>query len=236
MNILSNNTEKNTIISLIEENKAKVSIDLIKQLINKGDSINKRGSNLMTPLHYSCLYGNFELAKFLIRNRADVDLKDINQFKPIYYAVKSCNKKIVDLIVSSPNILKEDIRYTIVLFYASHFGNKKILVHSVYKGAKINMKDQFKSTILHQLCKNEFMDSFKFLIKINSNIESYNSSGLTLLNYASAIGSNEIAKYLLKNNANKQSKNMKGLTPLNYANLFDNDELIKILSDVSINN
>jgi len=96
--------EKNE--TLVNENKfyiacEKSDTETIEKLINKGICIdcNKYSTYLYTPLQYSILEENFEIAKFLIKKGADFKVvSDIKQTL-LHWVIMSKNFEITKLLV-----------------------------------------------------------------------------------------------------------------------------------------
>jgi ankyrin repeat protein len=66
------------------------------KLINKQDKIGR------TPLHFNALqWGNLEVAKSLIANKADLNIKDINGQTPLHYALALKKWELVKLYIDS---------------------------------------------------------------------------------------------------------------------------------------
>jgi ankyrin repeat protein len=123
-------------------NKDKFGRSSIFDLIVKGDidainkeatleNINEQDKKGKTPLHFACIYNNFEITQFLINKGANIHLKDENGNTPLFDAVFNSEGKeeIIKLLVSKgANSIEEnnygvspkELAETIANFDVSH--------------------------------------------------------------------------------------------------------------------
>lgn len=59
-------------------------LDVIKNKINKGLSVNFQDKAGNTLLHYACLDNKIDIAKFLVENGANIEAKENDGFRPIH--------------------------------------------------------------------------------------------------------------------------------------------------------
>ena len=72
--------------------------DMIDTLLLLNIDINEIGSLKLTPLSVACMFGNYDVAKYLIEKGAAINMIDANNKMPINYAEESKSTAIVDLI------------------------------------------------------------------------------------------------------------------------------------------
>ena len=73
-----------------------------KALLDKGaDSNSKRSDNAYTPLHSAVYEGNQEMIQLLLKNKADIDAKNLIGDTPLHMAVASGEVTIVKLLLDA---------------------------------------------------------------------------------------------------------------------------------------
>ena len=81
---------------------------IVKYLIDAGVNVNQRTTN-GTALHTACAYGHMDIVKLLVRNGADLKIKDDNGKTPRHYA-KYYNRldlvKLIDKRVKTDKLSK----------------------------------------------------------------------------------------------------------------------------------
>lgn len=77
-------------------------IDEVKkyQLIN--EEVNLQDNGGKSPLHFACIYSQFDIANFLLQSKAEVDVKDNNGNTPLFDAVFNSKgeESIIKLLLS----------------------------------------------------------------------------------------------------------------------------------------
>jgi ankyrin repeat protein len=73
--------------------------------------VNALGKFNRTPLHLASKYGNIEILKFLIRNGADPNVKNIHGFTALYVAALANNVAAIEILVQQPtvNVNEQDL-------------------------------------------------------------------------------------------------------------------------------
>ena len=217
---------KISIISLLQNSNA--SLETIKELIEKGDNINDVGESLMTPLHYCCLNGQYKLAKLLIKEGAKKNTLDLKGKFPIYYSIIKGFKNIVNLLADDKEDFTRKLIYQYVLFESCEFQKKRIILHSLFKGAKINKKNRHNMTALH--CSSKSTEKFiSLLLKNQGNIEAISKYGWTTLMFSVMNNNIQIVNLLLSKGVNTQVKDGDGNSVLNIAVNINNNKILELL-------
>ena len=76
------------VFSSVKNNNIKGLMRLIEITGDLKPDINIKDEKGWTPLHYSCLIGNFQIASFLINQGADVDLLNNLKQSPLIVATQ----------------------------------------------------------------------------------------------------------------------------------------------------
>ena len=83
---------------------------LVRALAYHGADLNRKDSNGMTPLHYSCRSSRptFSAAKLLIESGAQINTLDHHGLSPLHYAMKKENFAIIKLLHNSGATMPKD--------------------------------------------------------------------------------------------------------------------------------
>jgi len=69
--------------------------EITKYLIAKGSDVNHKNVKSMVCLHIVCINGKYGLLKALIEAKADLFVRDAENYLPFHYAIK---KDLVDIL------------------------------------------------------------------------------------------------------------------------------------------
>jgi ankyrin repeat protein len=127
--------------------------DTVSFLIQKGFDVNVQtdfcNSAFQTPLMYAALHGNIEKVEMLVRNGADVNLRDWRGSTALIYACIKGWAKIVKIIIDAgayPNIKDENGDTALICAARNgHTESGKLLVEA---GADVNIKNKRGDTAL----------------------------------------------------------------------------------------
>jgi len=162
----------------------------IKKYLNQGIDVDSLGEYGCTPLHYACREGNIEIVEFLIKNGADVNIKNrYSTLYPLFEALCLLNKRKTFLII-------------------------KLLIDN---GADINSVDSFGNTLLHHAVEQENIDLIELLIALGCNINRtlrYDKD--TVLHYAYFQKNLNIISKLIESGANQNIFNIYNKIPKSY--------------------
>lgn len=173
---------------------------LVKMLLENGADINKKDGNSNTVLYTAINSGFYDMARFLIDNGAKID-------EP------SGKLKITPLMAT--------------LGRSDH--DNGFIRYLIFKGAKVNAKDENHRTPLFYAIKHDnetsienMAESISILMENKADINAYDKNGNTVLHYKPKDYYKVFSKYDI--DINKQ--NNEGNTPLHIAALQDNVTLL----------
>lgn len=182
-------------------------IEIFKMFLENGFYINARGDKGKTFLHKSCekdyVKGDLTFLKFLLKNKADVYVKD------------ECNEMPLDLVDTTYDIWGDIVEDFVKI---GKFD--------------VNTKDKDGSTLMHKACDREGLskDSFrissiftvKFLLSKSANINVENQSNNTPLHIVCKKNDLELLKMLLaKSSVCKESLSLLNTYPKIWTKYFE---------------
>ena len=72
----------------------------VKELLQSNANIEAKGGGLkQTPLHFAAKRGHRDIVDLLLKEKADIEAKNVNQSTPLHFAVGSGHRDIVDLLL-----------------------------------------------------------------------------------------------------------------------------------------
>jgi len=209
----------------------------------RAESPNERDPYHQTVLHHACgVSANVEIAKLLIRKKADVNAQDRNGWTPLHCAASERQLQICEMLLHSDNIdvgiLNKD--GTSVLHYLARNNPnspeqaqyEEVLRLYIEKRGDIDSQSKHGESALHQSCLRGNITVVKFLLKNKAQINILNKIGETPLHYAVRASQKEIVQILLESGADASIKSEDG-TPFQLATSLEIANIIKEYSDRS---
>ena len=196
-----------------------------------------------TALMIASYYGYADLVNALIKNNADVNLKNQRNYTALLYAtdiwarqgigIDDSNFNIVELLVNAKADVNAVNNYGwSPLFFAADNSNSDVVTFLVDNGANINLISDEGITPI--LIAND-VESIKILSK-TTNINKANNAGITpLIAFSGRETSPEAINILLENGANVNAVDKDGETALSYAVEYGNFEIALILLENNAN-
>ena len=217
-------------------------VTLIKNLLNAKLDINAMSAQELSPLRWAVIKGNLEVTQLLIREGANIELKDSRcQSSPLLFACQNGRLKIVKyLIEMGADIQAASEDGTAAVHFAAQSGNIDVVDFLLQKGLDINSKNNKGESPLYfalyprhfpacQKAKNA-LGMVTFLIKNGANIFEVSSMKIPIA-HAITRGNLDVIKLLISHGANLcHLTNNNYSTPLHYAiNPNHNIEIIRFL-------
>lgn len=209
-----------------------IQLDRVKLLIALQVSPNLQNQNKVSILHSAIMNNLPEVVNFLIKNGADLEIKDSQGRTPLHYAIQSGYSQIATLIESNKIDLEatDNMGYT-PLLRAIDFQQRSTATMLLNKGVKVNSKYSYDQTALHlSIIRGNSQLTFG-LLKRDADPNAEDKESMTPIHYAVKFEREEIVKFLLETNSqidiNKINK--MGMTPLHFAVFTGNINIVKLL-------
>ena len=212
----------------------------------RGDPMlaNSKDKNGWMPLHLAARYGHLQVAKILITNKADLNVRGADIGTPLYAAVLD-EVQFDDFPVTDPTSVPEVFKGKKILtpvdfaenglllgFYPGpifvHDGRIDVVALLLANGADPNIRVEHDETALHRACFNWFLPSIDILIKHGADVNAKTSFGRTPLQMS---GSKKVVMALLARGADPYIKDNDGKS------FFDcsSPEMKKIIIEITKN-
>ena len=140
-----------------------------------------------TPLHFAASDGNFEEAKSLLRNGANVDARNWQNCTPLHFAAVQENDNIdivLLLLKHNANINAIDVYGGSPLHFAVKCCKEKIVEALLKNGCKLDIKDDLQITPLHRAVNYGCEKTFSQLLFYGADVNSKDFDGDTPLHRA----------------------------------------------------
>jgi ankyrin repeat protein len=181
-------------------------VAIIKLLIETGEilDIDILTNQGLSALHLTSVFGDLEIMKFLIKNRANENKLNEIYGAPLHIVAHFGHLNLCKYLISET---KADINLPtfsgatpLIFAISARFWNIKIVQILIEHGANINMiSDIYGTPMIHAAILGH-LDVVKYLIKKKADINVSTTNGLTSLMAAAQQGHFEIVKELLKAN------------------------------------
>ena len=187
-----------------------------------------------TPIIEAAGQNHVEIIKYLKRNGADIEVKNLAGLNALHTAAENGHVKSLEVLVKlGANIDKRTDNTSTALFLASYRNYADAVKWLLDHEADIDAATDWGFTALLVAARNDNVEPMKVLLDANSNIEHVDQYGNTALAIAAKYGKTEAVNLLLKYDANTESKDHEGNTALMHAikeSLTNDDvEIVQIL-------
>jgi ankyrin repeat protein len=115
--------------------------DSLRKEVEKGFDVNSKSNDFRhTALQEACLCNNFDIAQYLIKCGADVNVCDEDETSPLHLAVIMQNLKICELFIKQgADVNKLDLEGNTPLHESVSYGNLEIFTKLVNSGADVKL-------------------------------------------------------------------------------------------------
>lgn len=207
-----------------------LSTDFVETLIKSGGAkVNDTDRNGISALSTACFNQNLPMIKLLIRNKADLMIKD--NYGNNLLIIASSHENPRHVLQPGPDQITDygKLRHSNT--------TKEIVELLIDGGLEVNGRDNFGKTALMLAATSNDVPVIEVLLKKGADINIQDSYGFTALIWSILLNNPEATKYLLKHrpDTNLQTKDKieggpaTGCTALMYANKLNDIEIVKLL-------
>jgi ankyrin repeat protein len=195
--------------TIINELVEKDNLDMLKKLENSIKLIHFRDYTKRNPLHIAALNGNYEIAKFLIKLRININEIDDSKNTPLNYACIGKHRSIAMLLRDNGGILNQSKDMGVHFCKLAHEGDLDTIQLFYECGANLTMCDYDKRTLVHIAAIESKEQIIEYIVKsTNLNIMVVDRWGKTPFSYADEKCKKIIeTKYRLGTNSKKRKIN-----------------------------
>eukprot|EP01120_Amphizonella_sp_Union-15-10_P003364 TRINITY_DN13787_c0_g1_i1.p1 TRINITY_DN13787_c0_g1~~TRINITY_DN13787_c0_g1_i1.p1 ORF type:complete len:611 (-),score=110.35 TRINITY_DN13787_c0_g1_i1:99-1931(-) len=191
--------------------------------------LNVQNQNGLTPLHVACKSGNSTIVEELLRNGANVTIRDLEGKTALHYAAKEGKTRIIELLAEKgADLDAQDSNQNTPLHNAK---NKYATLRLMNLGADVNKTNMEGATALSIAVERGEQDVVEVLAEFKeTNLDLQRTDGRTPLYTASYLGYIETVQVLVSDkrvNVNAQEKH--GWSPLHAAAYKGHDNIVKYL-------
>jgi ankyrin repeat protein len=185
----------------------------VRSYLAAGGDINAQGPSWLTLLACALMGGHTELAKFLINEGADINLKGAEGKTALHWAVTAGGAagypEIARMLLDKgADVTIGDHCGRTALLLAAAKDQKDIVEMILAKGADVNAKSDFSldvgiedETALHEACLLGRAAAAEVLIAHGADVNAKNKNGKTPMDYAKSQGHEEVIELLRKHGA-----------------------------------
>jgi len=212
--------------------------DLAERLIMKHpEQINVAGGLVLTPLLAALSKRHFRVADLLHKYGAVVDVRDRQEWTPLYEVARSGSVDIMRWLLNhGANASAQTDLGRLSLHRAAFNENLDAVEVLLEYNPDIDLQDNYGDTPLHDILTRigrfpeaKVVEIVRRLLEYGADPNIRTHSGSTPLHQASSGGSLEVARLLLSYGANIVEKDAEGKTPFQVASLRGHDEIMILL-------
>ena len=200
-------------------------------LIN-AEYVSAAGSKARSALHLAARDGSLNLARFLLTNRANLNLPDSGGRLPLHVAVLFGHPDVVELFLiqgADPNAPESNREQLTALHWAVDRGSKALAEVLLTHQANVNAVDASGNTPLHSAAGRGFRAVAEVLLSRGAKLDLPNAGQATPLMISVQSNMLAMAEFLLSQGAAVNYGEETGRTPLLRATELQRPEFVRLL-------
>ena len=198
-------------------------------------SVDAKGQNGYTALHYSCRDGHIDIVRSLVKHKADVSARTDSGDTPLTLAAINKHDNVVHALLMDYQcpVDAKDQNGCTALHYSCELGNVSIVRILVKNKANVNIRTDSGDTPLTLAARNGHI----YVVHVLSSdsqcpVDAKGQDGYTALHYSCRDGHVDIVSSLVKYKADVSARTDSGDTPLTLAARHGHDNVVHaLLSD-----
>jgi ankyrin repeat protein len=203
----------------------------IKALVAKDPALlNAVNNNGRTPLHLAVSRGHLEMAAWLIKKGADVNLREASfQLTPLHLAVWGGHLETALMLLKNGADLqaREKDNETALYYVKNNLPLAKLLVS---RGLKVrDTKSSAGNTPFSIAIERGYIDVADYFLAMGADALFTTENGMTALHLACWQGKEKIFRILIKKGVPVDAREKSGMTPLLLASMHGNLDAVKVL-------
>lgn len=205
----------------IHDAVARGDLEQVKKLLQDNiELLNQRDVETATPLAYAILNHHNDIARYLIEQNADINLKDKDNDSPLHYTGIFGNQEIAELLLAkgATSLNEGNNRQSTPLHFACEGGHAEVVEFLLDSGADMNARDGTGRNALLSACASRSMAVVELLLERGADINERilrNGKEYTPLAMAASYGFRDLVNYLIDAGAELPESILK--TTLDYA-------------------
>ena len=202
--------------------------DLVEHLVRTHPSeINARGGYHVTPLHASLGRGP-KITPRLLREDADVDVRDNYGTTPLRWVSKQSHLKMVHVLVEhGADVDSRDHYNCTPLHWAAHQGHPEVVRFLLGHDVDADARDDDNHSPLHWASQRGHLEVVRALAEHGIDLNARDSSNWTSLHAASQNGHFEVVQVLLGHGADVCASDEGGWTSLQWPSYYGDQEIVR---------
>ena len=177
----------------------KGALERVRQLIQKGQDVNRGGSYRWTPLMLAADNGHDQIVRELIRAGADVNGKDKDKQTALHWASRRGHSIVIKTLAEAgANLNVQDVDGMTPLMRAAYWGHANVVVELIRAGADVSVVS------IHEWLSVAF--TFQHF-----------AAGSTALHFAATLNNIECGVLLVEAGADMRTRNWNSKSPLDLA-------------------
>jgi ankyrin repeat protein len=192
-----------------------------------------------TPLLIASANGHEKVVEILIKNEADVKIRDEREATALHHAAQSGHSKIVEMLLEAGcDINALDKNKWTPLMNACYWANEDAALVLLKAGADPNIRNIDGRAALHEVCRSPANQKEEVLARIakrliqsgcDVNLTSASQEDLNALMYAAYHNHVGVANVLIEYNADINTTDYQGWSALHWSADRDHFEIVKLL-------